>query len=447
MNGLKGCESIDRSTLAERLDISKSVLNNALPLMSEMGLVESNGYKRAHLALTEDGRCLLHFKRGNELNKIQKLGARVIERSPVLKVAHRLVRQDGGLNSVALGKEIGFLLGKNWTHPNTYRGVGRTCLDVLAGLELIHYKPLRRRGRDIGTRRLDIFTPTASATRMFFMISQFRFIPVLSMDKATQGLPSGSRNHYIMDFRNLVDLGLVEEDESGGFVLSKTGSRLLDSEDKTILGDVILEHPPAREIIRITLRDGPSFDILTLGAAIQDFNDADWKDTTKRSYGKKFLSWLKASNLITKGSLRGKYLFLPRVKERFETEQSPECDEVEEELEIDQPDGSFGVDHWLNESIVMLVANPDDESVIIAAKENFRKSITTLIDSLAKKGDMDSLHTAIDFIMEDWLEEMFPDTSQMDMKKVQKLARLVVEMRRKVDRANQYSNAGVAEPG
>jgi len=292
---------LSREELSKRAGLSLSLLSNCLPILKELGLIKSNGVRKDYLTLTPDGVVLATCLKNDDNDTLKELAQRLIAKSKVLQKAYFMLVSNKNITPLELGIKIAEEFDKKWDSRSTYGAVGRACIDILRGLNLIDHN-LKTRGKRYYGLQEDKLMPTASANKIFSMLRRIQGEVSISDVAST---PKEKE-----EFKTLIALNLVERLNGTIFKLSVIGERLKkeienNGRSSDVFKEVILNHKLSLVAIE-KLREVGVFDWKTVGNVIEQINGEKYKDSTKKGYGTKFLTWLKKSNLVEEVS-HGKY--------------------------------------------------------------------------------------------------------------------------------------------
>jgi len=342
--GRSGPEGISKERLGELLKLSRSSINNALPITESLGFLEVSGYRKSTLRLLPEGRMLQSALAKGDIQGLRQLGQLSIAKSPVLERAYAALFQDPDMSSEELARRVAEELGKKWATATSYRGVGRSVVNILTGLQLIPAGRTRRVVRWRSTMpNLNALVPSATADGLFRYAVQ---LDSHDMRAIAQPEDAPRKKWSIMDqFRSLIDLGLAVPDGEMRFRLSPIGARIKTAiregnqeEFGRLFSSVLLAHPVCRAVINHLIDRGSSVGWREIGEEVRKINGRDWRENTTRIAGLRFLSWLKVSGIAKPNHESGKFgISLPQVEPlRMENLHS------EENLELVHEDGISG---------------------------------------------------------------------------------------------------------
>ncbi len=304
--------------IASRLNQSISWINNALPIMEEMGLTWRNDLEKGYIGITGKGRELARALDEKDEDKIKEIGRQIYKNSSILRYAYELLLDNPKVNNVNLGQELIKKLEippeQRWKSPATYRYVGRTCKYILAGLKLIKYNPPTRKKRSKKAGKFkNKLMPYASANLMFELFdNEFD-------DKDFFKLPSDEITRFQrqrkLDYINSsIGLGLVEsvKRDEYTFKLTDAGKIIKDTNDLSerslVFQNILLQSLHVVELIKIVKNKYNGIYPVEMGSVLSEYNETNWGEKSKDAYGHNFLNWLKVADIIEKHGMRGKYV-------------------------------------------------------------------------------------------------------------------------------------------
>ena len=124
-------------SLASNLNTSKTVIRNALPIMREMGLIRQTSQG---ISLTEHGLTFISYQKNSDNEKIKEFSKNIIlKNSKILQAAYDIIEKNPTISMNELGNELNDMRNpdKKWVNDLTCRNVGRTCMSILGGLQLV----------------------------------------------------------------------------------------------------------------------------------------------------------------------------------------------------------------------------------------------------------------------------------------------------------------------
>jgi predicted transcriptional regulator len=314
--------SVDAIT--SNLNKSKTVIRNALPIMREMGLIRQTSQG---IALTEHGLTFVSYQKNNDNEKIREFAKNIIlKNSKILQLAFDIIEKNPTISIDELGNELNDMRNpdKKWVNDLTCRNVGRTCMSILGGLQLIstNYN-VRRIG--YSNLRKDTIFPRFTSNTLFSLINEFKEDNTWYIFEP--GQTSGQRTRRQAFAASLIDLGIAEylKDKNDTLVLTANGIKLKNTVDEKtrikVFQDILLENDSIRDILKTIYNKYKNVGYKELGNIIAECDEAQWSEVTKNSYSVKLLSWLKYAEILENNFEWGKYhltqSFLEKHKELF----------------------------------------------------------------------------------------------------------------------------------
>lgn len=319
-------------TLAEFTKKSVSAINNALPIMRELKLVRTTGRTtgrgdQGKIILLKDGERLVFFLKANDNEKIKEFAQKeLLQKSKILSESYEILKDDPEISSEKLGRLINSKFEKStkWKLDVTYRNVGRTCMYILEGFQLIEYKGGHGRGKKkFRGKQRNVLLPYMTADKIFDLLKKFKEGNTWHFTNLDQS-PS-ERVRAIGYASTLVDLGITSYIDTKNYILQltqdgiKLKNTINDRERREIFQDILLKNHHLVVVIRMIKELDREVGYLDIGEILQKYNDTDWAYLTKRGYGIKVLNWLKEADILEKNGEYGKYHISPSFLEKWKT--------------------------------------------------------------------------------------------------------------------------------
>jgi predicted transcriptional regulator len=391
--------------LSSNLNISKTVIRNALPIIRQMGLIRQT---KLGVSLTEHGLTFISYQKNNDTEKIKEFSKNIIlKNSKILQLAYDIVEKNPTISMDELGIELNDMRNpdKKWVNDLTCRNVGRTCMSILGGLQLISMNyNVRKKG--YSNLRKDIIFPRFTSNTLFSLITEFKEDNTWYIFEP--GQTSGQRTRRQAFAASLIDLGIAEyiEDKDDTLVLTANGIKLKNTADEKtrikVFQDILIENDSIRDILRTMYNKYKNVGYKELGDIIAECGKAQWSDVTKNSYSVKLLSWLKYAEILENNFEWGKYhltqSFLEKHKELFPTIKIGTTTDTKQiqikDIDIEKTIGEL---HWLCD-IIIYTENKEwyNDNTI---KEKILSNIESLIKLYESKGESTRLLKH----MRDWI--------------------------------------------
>lgn len=295
-----------RERLAKEMNASISTLSNTVPILETLGIIEIP--LRGYIGLTNRGKQIVNGIKNEDVDRLQTLFKKILPDSEVLSFALDILKINPNIDGLQLGYKIADKFNKEWQSEAVYRLVGNSCIDILTNFNLIEIKYISRgsKGR-YGTPDQGGLRPTASSHNIF------KLMTIMNPNSPTDlnQIPDSKKQRFVMHFKMLIDLGIVEHVDDRKFKFTVMGKQLyenLNTERRHEIFRKLLfnSQPVIKTMIKLIESDN-LIDSEEVANALQDINNANWTYNTKRPYGLKFLTWLKEAELVQK-SMSRKYI-------------------------------------------------------------------------------------------------------------------------------------------
>ncbi len=240
-----------------------------------------------------------------------------MERKEYFGVVKARLIQKGELTIFEIGEEIMRRYGKNWTNPLTLKTYGAAIASILDFTGFGYYRG--------GILRLEEDKEEMNLP-----------VPYLSVEKMVKILnalfPAGCEIHTLADELGTKDrrlsqelacccaLGLVRHSRRGFYELTEGGREIARSSGSDgVMREKFTEHLLSSGYKRLIdkLQGANEITMTMLGDLLEEEYHKDWSEITKRTYGKKFLNWLRYSGIVMKGEHERVYRYRRNVHSRL----------------------------------------------------------------------------------------------------------------------------------
>jgi len=298
-------EKISLDSLCSRHQKSKSAYLNVIPTAQLLGLVE---YKDGIIYLTKKG---IDFGRANAKNNLKRMREIIrenIENNEVFQYVLDLLNAKKVLRNDEIGERLASKFNRNWSHPQTFARYGSCVAEILAFAGYGVYSDGILSTKEEVRHVEELPLPTTGVDKIKKILKR-----LVGSGKNAEQLArefGGGRDRICWELSTIERLGLIQK-SGNGFVLTERGREFINplySEEKRreIFRKCLLESPYANIIIRFIEKE--ELKIRELGEILAYELQKDWNESTKISYAKKFMNWLRYANIVTRGNKRGEYI-------------------------------------------------------------------------------------------------------------------------------------------
>jgi hypothetical protein len=292
---------IKASVVAALTGTSVSNIENAIFTLKLLGFAD---YKKKTIFLTEQGMKFINSISSGKEDVAKQILRSVAEQNEVLSFVRSLLESRSQLSGEEIGRAISERFNRKWKSIATYRNYGNSCASILGFAGIGYYsdgilsvKPLTiKAGMELHAPEVG-FGPIL---KILGGLHSFRRARPSEIAKKL-GIKKARISH---ELAICTILGLIERDATGSYRITKTGSTLINPtltrEEKTRTFRESLLESPYSELIRKFTVSVKEFTSQDLGEYISFELRRDWTSMTKKLYGKKFLTWLKAAGLVKK---------------------------------------------------------------------------------------------------------------------------------------------------
>jgi predicted transcriptional regulator len=317
LNCLKNPGTLTIKQISEQISHSIYWVNNAIPIMAEMGFVYRGNNEL--IGITSKGKEFIESFNNNDTEKIKNYAEQILEKSNILRYAKKILDENQNISMKDFGRKLADELkipqNKRWKNDTTFAMVGRSCWSILGGLRLIEYIPQRRSRSNINRFQNKIM-PYASIVLIIEMLNKF------NTDDNIYQVPSEELTQYQRqrqtDYLNtMIMLGLVNRIPGNDYLYELTfdGIKLKESqftlEHAKTLKNILLKNIHVHEIIKTIHNNYTKIDAIDVGTVLEGYNQTNWSDGTKEAYGHNFINWLIVAGIFVRLGKENKYIFQP----------------------------------------------------------------------------------------------------------------------------------------
>lgn len=306
---------------------------NVIPTLTLLGLANT---EKDLIRLTDDGMSFINSITSGDEEMARKIVQKAINRSQSLKFVKSLLETKVQLTGEEIGQALAEHFNKRWDNIATYRTFGNSCGSILAfggfgfyNDGILSLKPLSMKAE------VELYPPEVGYQPIIEILKELhtfhRVKSTVLARKLKNRKGKNKESRLGAELSICVILGLAEKDATGSYRISDTGRRLVDPlssqpEKVEIFKNALLKSP-YRDIILNLSKTGKELSYEDMGEAICFALRRDWTELTKKLYGKKFLTWLQAADLVEK---------LGPNKFKFKTEEiAKKTQEVKEKTKDD----------------------------------------------------------------------------------------------------------------
>lgn len=317
-------KSLDKQFLADKMNKSTAIVNNALSMLRDMKLVSGgHRFRDKKVFLLDDGIKFYELLKTNDKDKICDFSIKLIKKSKslLLKESYTLLKREPQIAHGKLGELIREKLNinKKPLSKTTYTNIGRSIKDVFCEMRIIDSDEAKLRRRNIRTRFTTKLYAKQRMPNILRTIRNFDNENTWEIDIPVDFETARMNAREIA--RTLFDLNIAyySDDENNVLKLTEVGIRLknnLNNDDKRkeILRSILLDYKPIKIIIQKIIDLDKDFTSIDIGYMINDFNKKQWKPRTKMGHGIALVSWLKEAGIIEDSETQFRY----RLSKDFE---------------------------------------------------------------------------------------------------------------------------------
>lgn len=308
--------ALKKQFIADKMERTVSVLNNALSMLREIKLV-SVGYQNLGdiVFLEENGRKFYKLLRTNNNKEIKDFSIKLIKESNSLlyKESYKLLKREPDMSHDTLGREIRKKIfnDKKPQRNSSYANNGRTIKDIFCGMQIIDIDIARIRRINLRGRTIGKLYAEHKITHVLDAVKKFT-------NKNTWQIKTSS--HFAWDkekeseiARTLIDLNIAFYYDYDSRILKLTDkgeklkNNLKTNKRKNILKFILLDFPPIKSVIIDLIKLDREFSSLEVGGFISDFNKINWANGTKIQHGSTLISWLKEAEIVVNSTSQFRY--------------------------------------------------------------------------------------------------------------------------------------------
>jgi len=308
--------ALKKQFIADKMNKTVSLLNNALSMMREIKLVNV-GYQHPGdmVFLMKNGRRFYELLQTNNKKEIKEFSIKLIKESDSLlyKESYKLLRREQNMSHDTLGREIRKKIfnDKKPQRNSSYANNGRTIKDIFCGMQIIDIDIARIRRVNLRGREIGKLYAEHKITHVLNAVKKFT-------DKNTWQIKSSS--HFAWDkekefeiARTLIDLNIAVYYDYDNRILKLTDKgeelkkNLKTNKRKKNLKFIFLDFPPVKCVIIDLIKLDKEFSSLEVGDLISNFNKSNWANGTKIQHGSTLISWLKEAEIVVNSTSQFRY--------------------------------------------------------------------------------------------------------------------------------------------
>jgi len=297
----RGVREIDAKELSSLLGCGLSNINNITPTLRLLKLAEVKGKK---ISITSDGMEFIKALSAGEAERAREIIKRGVEQSEVLQFIKSLLEARGQLTGEEIGRALADRFGKKWRAIASYRTYGNSCASIIgfAGFGVYHDGVLSLKSLTTSAR-VELHAPEVGYKSIIRLLKELYSVNKSKIPELAKklGIKEGRVSSEISV---CVLLGLVSKDATGVYRVTDIGSRLIDpllprEEKARAFRECLLSSPYRELILRIAERKR-ELTCEDFGEGLAYMLRRSWTASTRELYGKKFVTWLTAADLIEK---------------------------------------------------------------------------------------------------------------------------------------------------
>lgn len=313
---------IKASDVATLTGTSVSNIENAIYTLKLLGFAE---YKKKTIFLTEHGMTFINSINSGKDDEARKILQAVIEQNEVLSFVKSLLESRSQLSGEEIGRALSERFNRKWKNIVTYRNYGNSCASILgfAGVGFYHdgvisVKPLTMKAET------ELYAPEVGFKPIIGILRGLRSFRRARSSEIAKKLKI-KKSRLSSELTVGVALGLIEKGPTGSYQITSRGSTLIDptftKEEKMRAFRECLFNSPYSDLIRKFTAAVKGFSPEDIGEYLSFELRRDWTRMTKKIYGKKFLTWLKAAGLVEKVSAKKYRVLTKEVPKKVENKE------------------------------------------------------------------------------------------------------------------------------
>ena len=333
----RGTNEITISELASLLGCGVSNISNVSPTLNLLGFANVKG---GVISITNNGMEFINAYNSGKTEKAKEMIKKEAEQSSVLGFVKSLLETRVQLTGEEIGRTISDRFGKHWKNFGTYRTVGNSCASILnfAGFGFYHdgvlsLKPMTMKAE------AEMYAPEVGFQPIITLLNilhPFERVKISDLVKKLKGI---KESRIGKELPVCVALRLVEKDTASSYGITEMGRKLIDpvlsSRQKAqVFRDCLLNSPYVEIISKLSKTDKDlTYD--EIGKTLAFELKRDWAPYTKKSYGKKFITWLNGAELVKKIK-PGRYKLIDEIKEgtKIQREDSTQIFDISKIYEV-----------------------------------------------------------------------------------------------------------------
>lgn len=297
----RGVREVDAKELSSLLGCGLSNVNN---ITSTLRLLKLAEVKDGRISITSDGMEFIRALNAGEVEKARKIIEKGVEQGEALQFVKSLLEARGQLTGDEIGRALADRFGKKWRAIASYRTYGNSCASIIGFAGFGVYRDGVLSLKSLTTpASVELYAPEVGYNsiirllRGLYSVNRSR-VPELAKKL---GIKEGRVSSEISV---CVLLGLVSKDATEVYRVTEAGSRLIDpllpkEEKARVFRERLLSSPYGELILEIAEKKR-ELTYEDFGEGLAYMLRRSWTALTKKLYGKKFVSWLIAADLIEK---------------------------------------------------------------------------------------------------------------------------------------------------
>ena len=297
----RGVREIEAKELSSLLGCRLSNINNIIPTLRLLRLAE---VKNRKISITSEGMEFIRALNAGEIEKAREIVRKGIEQSEALQFVKSLLETRVQLTGEEIGRALADRFGKKWKTIASYRTYGNSCASILgfAGFGIYHDGVLSLKS-SATQARVELYAPEVGSKSIIRLLKELYSLKRSRIPDLAEKL-GHKEGRVASEISVCVLLGLVSKDATGAYQVTEVGSRLIDpllprEEKARVFRECLLSSPYGDLILNIA-KKRKELTYEDFGEGLAYILRRNWTAPTKKLYGKKFVSWLRAAGLIEK---------------------------------------------------------------------------------------------------------------------------------------------------
>lgn len=282
--------------LAKAIGTSKSTVSNLIITLKSLNFVEG----RRKFKFTPAGKKYAKFLIRNQQKEAKEILQDQVENIEYFQVIKQRLSQKGRLAISEIGNLVALQYDKKWENPLTLRATGAAISSILDFAGLGFYRDGILAVAKIEEKHEGIPAPNLGAGKIFKILTNL-FPTGADIHTLSRNLKT-KEGRMTQELACCIALGVIERSHRGFYKLTKEGELIIspytdDSGRKMKFRERLVESHYKKFISKLP-EDGITTD--SIGSILEFESRRKWSETTKKTYGKKFLNWLSFSGIVEK---------------------------------------------------------------------------------------------------------------------------------------------------